>query len=84
MIGDLLKMSVKSRSALKSEQPLEVVAVEALTVVATKEIAMEETTTVEVVDTEEEATAVEAALDPVEETITIAIVAKTTSIIVVE
>jgi hypothetical protein len=84
MIGDLLKMSVKSRSALKSEQPLEVVAVEALTVVATKEIAMEETTTVEVVDTEEEATAVEAALDLVEETITIAIVAKTTSIIVVE
>ena len=77
-------MSVKSRSALKSEQPLEVVAVEALTAVATKEIAMEETTTVEVVDTEEEATAVEAALDPVEETITIAIVAKTTSIIVVE
>ena len=77
-------MSVKSRSALKSEQPLEVVAVEALTAVATKEIAMEETTTVEVVDTEEEATAVEAALDPVEETIKIAIVAKTTSIIVVE
>ena len=77
-------MSVKSRSALKSEQPLEVVAVEALTAVATKEIAMEETTTVEVVDTEEEATAVEVALDPVEETITIAIVAKTTSIIVVE
>lgn len=75
-------MSVKSRSALKSEQPLEVV-VEALTAVATKEIAMEETTTVEVVDTEE-ATAVEAALDPMEETITIAIVAKTTSITVVE
>ena len=75
-------MSVKSRSALKSEQPLEVV-VEALTAVATKEIAMEETTTVEVVDTEE-ATAVEAALDPMEETITIAIVVKTTSITVVE